>query len=89
MVTGNGDKADASKTDLDTIIVTLDTNMPSSVSANAAALENVTYTPSVEIENNVFREMPVRGILVTTRKPVVIRNNEFDNVAGGSRLHFR
>lgn len=84
MVTGNGDKADASKTDLDTIIVTLDTNMPSSVSANAAALENVTYTPSVEIENNVFREMPVRGILVTTRKPVVIRNNEFDNVAGAA-----
>lgn len=77
MVTGNGDKADASKTDLDT-------NMPSSVSANAAALENVTYTPSVEIENNVFREMPVRGILVTTRKPVVIRNNEFDNVAGAA-----
>ena len=64
--------------------VTLDTNMPSSVSANAAALENVTYTPSVEIENNVFREMPVRGILVTTRKPVVIRNNEFDNVAGAA-----
>ena len=84
MVAGNGDKADASKTDLDTIIVTLDTNMPSSVSANAAALENVTYTPSVEIENNVFREMPVRGILVTTRKPVVIRNNEFDNVAGAA-----
>ena len=84
MVTGNGDKADASKTDLDTIIVTLDTNMPSPVSANAAALENVTYTPSVEIENNVFREMPVRGILVTTRKPVVIRNNEFDNVAGAA-----
>ena len=84
MVAGNGDKADASKTDLDTIIVTLDTNMPSSVSTNAAALENVTYTPSVEIENNVFREMPVRGILVTTRKPVVIRNNEFDNVAGAA-----
>ena len=84
MVAGNGDKADASKTNLDTIIVTLDTNMPSSVSANAAALENVTYTPSVEIENNVFREMPVRGILVTTRKPVVIRNNEFDNVAGAA-----
>ena len=77
MVAGNGDKADASKTDLDTIIVTLDTNMPSSVSANEAALENVTYTPSVEIENNVFREMPVRGILV-------IRNNEFDNVAGAA-----
>lgn len=84
MVAGNGDEADASKTDLNTIIVTLDTNMPSSVSANAAAMENITYTPSVEIENNVFREMPVRGILVTTRKPVVIRNNEFDNVAGAA-----
>lgn len=84
MVEGNGDAADTSKTDLNTIIVTLDTDMPSSVSANAAALENVTYTPSVEIENNVFREMPVRGILVTTRKPVVIRNNEFDNVAGAA-----
>ena len=77
MVEGNGDAADASKTDLNTIIVTLDTDMPSGVSAGAAALENVTYTPSVEIENNVFREMPVRGILV-------IRNNEFDNVAGAA-----
>ena len=60
------------KPDLDTIIVTLDTNMPSSVSANAAALENVTYTPSVEIENNVFREMPVR-YSGDNQKPVVIR----------------
>lgn len=42
-----------------------------------AAVENVTWTPSVEIRNNYFARIPTRGILVSTRRPVVIENNVF------------
>lgn len=47
-------------------------------------VENITYTPTVNITNCEFKEVPTRGILVTTRKPIVIENNTFDgmNMAG-------
>lgn len=41
------------------------------------ALENVTWTPSVEIRNNYFSRIPTRGILMTTRRKVVIEDNTF------------
>lgn len=41
------------------------------------AVENVTWTPSVEIRNNYFSRIPTRGILVTTRRSVVIEDNTF------------
>ncbi len=43
--------------------------------------ENVTYTPEVTIRDCVFRHIPTRGILCTTRKKVVIERNFFDNIA--------
>ena len=43
--------------------------------------ENVTYTPEVTIKGNHFKSIPTRGILCTTRKPVVIEENVFDNMA--------
>lgn len=41
------------------------------------AVENVTWTPSVEIRNNYFARIPTRGILVSTRRPVTIEQNVF------------
>lgn len=41
------------------------------------AVENITWTPEVHIAGNTFRRSPTRGILVTTRRPVVIENNLF------------
>ncbi len=41
------------------------------------ALENVTYTASVEIRGNHFSRVPTRGILISTRRPVVIEDNHF------------
>lgn len=41
------------------------------------AVENVTWTPTVEIRNNYFARIPTRGILVSTRRPVVIEQNVF------------
>ncbi|WP_455682801.1 NPCBM/NEW2 domain-containing protein, partial [Thomasclavelia sp.] len=43
--------------------------------------ENVTYTPEVTISGNHMKSIPTRGILCTTRKPVIIENNTFDNMA--------
>jgi len=41
------------------------------------ALENVTWTPEVEIRGCTVSRIPTRGFLVTTRRPVRIENNEF------------
>ncbi|MBR6769927.1 MAG: NPCBM/NEW2 domain-containing protein [Lachnospiraceae bacterium] len=43
--------------------------------------ENVTYTPEVTIKGNLMKSIPTRGILCTTRKPVIIEDNIFDNMA--------
>ena len=47
----------------------------------AFVAENVTYTPSVHIADCVFRHIPTRAILCTTRKKVCIERNFFDNIA--------
>ena len=39
--------------------------------------ENVTFAPSVEIRGCTFKNVPTRGILCTTRNPVIIENNTF------------
>lgn len=41
------------------------------------AIENATWTPEVEIRGNDFSRVPTRGVLATTRRPVVIANNRF------------
>lgn len=43
--------------------------------------ENITYTPEVVIRGNHMKSIPTRGILCTTRKPVIIEDNVFDNMA--------
>ena len=43
-------------------------------------LENITSTPAVTIKNSRFERTNTRGILVTTRKKVVIENNAFIGV---------
>lgn len=42
--------------------------------------ENVTYTPDVLIKNCYFETIPTRGILCTSRKKVVIDDNEFHSI---------
>lgn len=43
-------------------------------------VENVTYTASLLVRDCVFEKIPTRGILVTTRKDVLIENNLFKNL---------
>ncbi len=40
-------------------------------------VENVTWTPEVEIRHNYFSRVPTRGILITTRGKSVIEDNTF------------
>ncbi len=66
------------------IIITLDKAMPADITANGYVVENITWTPSVTIQNNIFKETPTRGVLTTTRQPVVIKNNVFDGMGMAS-----
>ncbi|MFD8320981.1 RICIN domain-containing protein [Kitasatospora purpeofusca] len=63
---------------LTTMKVTFDQAVPASVTPGNFVVESTTYTPTVDISNNTVVNIPTRGILVTTRKPVVIKNNTFD-----------
>ncbi len=40
-------------------------------------LENITWTPSVTVRNCRFERTNARGLLITTRRKVLIENNEF------------
>ena len=40
-------------------------------------VENITWTPEVWIHHNTLARIPTRGMLVTTRRKVVIENNSF------------
>jgi hypothetical protein len=49
-------------------------------------IENVTWTPTVEVRNCYGSMSSCRGFLCTTRKPVLIANNTFDHIAMGAIL---
>lgn len=78
--TGEGGAAQSGTGSLTDSIITLDRAMPEEIGAGTHVVENITYTPGVVIENNLFKNTPTRGILVTTRKKVEIRGNEFDGM---------
>lgn len=58
------------------ILLTLDQPAPEDIRPKDV-VENVTWTPKVIIRRNYFERIPTRGILVTTRRKVVIENNVF------------
>ncbi|WP_052446860.1 NPCBM/NEW2 domain-containing protein [Candidatus Soleaferrea massiliensis] len=64
------------------ITLTFDRDLPEEIlngTPSGYVVENITYTPEVEITDCIFDQSPVRGILCTTRKKVVIENNVFKN----------
>nr|WSY56620.1 right-handed parallel beta-helix repeat-containing protein [Streptomyces sp. NBC_00886] len=69
---------------LTSMTVTFDRPVPAGVEIGGTVVENITATPSVVISGNVFRNVPTRGILVTTRKPVLITGNRFDAMSMAS-----
>ena len=72
--------------DLRTMQVTFEETLPSNLSDKIGnepkyVAENVTYAPKVTIRNCTFRQVPTRGILCTTRNPVLIEGNTFKNMS--------
>ena len=60
------------------IIVTLNRTIPQNLKTIPnLVVENVTYTPEVIVRNNFFSRIPSRGLLVTTRRKVLIEKNTF------------
>lgn len=84
VVAVDGPDGRSNKGNLREIIVTLDRDMPDVVGVDSHVLENITYTPKVTIRNNHFKSTPTRGILVTTRQPVLIENNVFEGMGMAS-----
>lgn len=44
---------------------------------NSDVMENITWTPSVEVVNSDILHMSCRGLLVSTRKPILLQGNRF------------
>ncbi|RXZ82875.1 right-handed parallel beta-helix repeat-containing protein [Paenibacillaceae bacterium] len=61
------------------ILLTLDSPVPLDLQ-EGDVIENVTWTPEVAIKGNYFARIPTRGILVTTRREVVIEDNVFERM---------
>lgn len=60
--------------------VKFDREVPEWLEINHDCVENLTYTPSVEIRNNYFTRTSTRGTLVTTPRKVVIEKNTYYKV---------
>lgn len=60
------------------LLLTLDRPVPQTLKEKDV-VENVTWTPSVEIRNCTVSRIPTRGFLITTRCPVLIEDNTFLN----------
>jgi len=69
---------------LTTMTVTFSRPVPAEIQIDGTVAENITYTPTVVISDNVFRNVPTRGVLVTTPKPVLIAGNRFDGMTMAS-----
>lgn len=75
--------------------VSFDRDFPVNAVEDEWCVENLTWTPEVEIADNYFSRIDTRGILVTTPRKVVIKGNTFDRtgmsgilIEGDSRYWF-
>ncbi|MDQ6420555.1 right-handed parallel beta-helix repeat-containing protein [Paenibacillus sp. LHD-117] len=59
--------------------IELDAPVPDGIE-EGDVIENVTWTPEVYVRGNVFRRIPTRGVLVTTRRKVEIERNRFEGL---------
>lgn len=75
---GTGTIATFKPVNKEIFILTFKTPVPSELEVKDA-LENLTWCPDVEINNNQFKSCRARGILVSTPGKVVIENNTFES----------
>lgn len=67
------------------ILVTLESDVPAGF-GKGDAVENADYQPSVRFCKNTVQNNRARGILLTTPRKVVVRDNTFKTVAGAAIL---
>ena len=60
------------------LLLTLKDPVPAAFRENDA-VENVTWTPEVEIRRCTIKRIPTRGFLITTRRKVLVDDNTFHN----------
>lgn len=58
------------------ILLTLKLPLPATINDNDV-IENTTATPEAWIHNNTIARIPTRGVLTTSRRKIVIENNNF------------
>lgn len=68
------------------IEIRLTKNMTGKVNIGTDCLENITWTPEVEIRNSFFTHAQTRGTLVTTPRRVVIENNVYYKIGKAAIL---
>ena len=62
------------------VLLTVNQAIPSEILENEFVVENMTWTPETEISDNYFTRTSTRGILITTPRKSVIKDNVFDKV---------
>ena len=72
--------------DLTRMTLTFDRPIPDVVDGGRYVAENLTYGPGLTVRGNRFAAIPTRGVLATTRRPVLIEGNVFDGVEMASIL---
>lgn len=84
VVSVDGPTGTDSSKNLTRMTVTVDRDLPAGLVPGQVVAENTTYNPEVVIRGNHFESLPTRGILVTTREPVLIEDNDFDQMGMAS-----
>jgi len=67
------------------LMLTLERPVPSELGENDA-VENVTWTPEVEIRGCTVSRIPTRGFLITTRRKVLVVDNTFQRTHNSAVL---
>lgn len=58
-------------------LLTLNGPAPAGITLNSDVVENVTWTPTVEVTNCDIAQIPTRGFLLTSRRPITIQGCRF------------
>ncbi|MEN8116210.1 MAG: right-handed parallel beta-helix repeat-containing protein [Bacteroidota bacterium] len=75
---GTGEITEFKPIDTETFVVTLKNNAPGNLEIGDA-LENLTWSPDLYVNNSHFKNCRARGLLVSTPGKVVIENNRFES----------
>lgn len=62
------------------VLLTVNQRIPQEIRAGEYVMENLTWTPEVDISDNYFTRTSTRGTLISTPRKAAIRNNVYEKV---------